>query len=79
MFCPNATLEQIACADCASVDELRKLTLLKEWWVDAFGDEALRVTAAERADKAARLAEERPPKRPRSRGRRSSKGAPIKG
>ena len=79
VFCPNATLEQIACADCASVDELHNLTLLKEWWVDAFGDEALRVTAAERADKAARPTEERPPKRPRSRGRRSSKGAPIKG
>ena len=79
VFCPNATLEQIACADCASVDELRKLSLLKEWWVDAFGDEALLVTATERADKMARSTGEPPGKRTRSRGRRSSKGAPLKG
>ncbi len=79
VFCPNATLEQIACADCASVDELRKLSLLKEWWVDTFGDEALQVTATERSDRAAPPVEERPRKRSRSSGRRSSKDAPVKG
>ncbi len=79
VFCPNATLEQIACADCTSLDELHRLTLLKDWWVDAFGDEALRVTETERADKTARSMGERPRKRPRSGEQHSSKGAPVKG
>ena len=78
MFCPNATLEQIACADCASVDELHGLSL-KDWWVDAFGDEALRATGTERADKTVRSTGEPPHKRQRSGERHSSKGAPVKG
>ena len=80
VFCPNATLEQIACANSACTGDLRELRLLKTWWVDAFGEEVLDITADERAEKGSRAAPgERPRRRARGGGRRSSKGAPAKG
>jgi len=79
VFCPNATLEQVACADCTSVEELRDLNLLKDWWVDEFGEEVLGVTQAiDHTEKGSQPAP-REPSRRRARGRRrSSKGAPAK-
>lgn len=77
VFCPNATLELIACASCTTSEELSEL-VQKEWWLDAFGEEVLAVSNAE--DRS-----ERPPRSERSRrrgrvgSRRRSKGAPAKG
>jgi ribonuclease D len=43
VFCPNASLEEIAGEMPASTDELARLPNLKSWWSQHFGDELLRV------------------------------------
>jgi len=43
VFCPNASLEEIAGALPKSVDELRALPALKPWWAEQFGAEVLAV------------------------------------
>jgi ribonuclease D len=43
VFCPNASLEEIAGEMPASSDELARLPALKTWWSQHFGDELLRV------------------------------------
>lgn len=80
VFCPNATLEQIACANCANVEELRELSLLKDWWIDSFGVEVLRIATADCAEQVRKPSPGEPlRKRPRGRRRRSAKGAQAKG
>jgi ribonuclease D len=43
VFCPNATLEEIAGAQPRTLDELRGLSPVKAWWADHFGAELLRL------------------------------------
>lgn len=43
VFCPNASLEEIAGALPKSVDELCALPALKPWWAEQFGNEVLGV------------------------------------
>ena len=43
VFCPNASLEEIAGEMPASPDELARLPALKSWWAQHFGEELLRV------------------------------------
>ncbi len=43
VFCPNASLEEVAGAQPQSLDELRALGPVKPWWADHFGEELLRV------------------------------------
>ncbi len=43
VFCPNASLEEMAGALPKSVDELRSLPALKPWWAEQFGAEVLAV------------------------------------
>ena len=79
VFCPNATLEEIACEARGSVDDLRGLPLLKDWWVDEFGAEILELTRTPDAPEEA--AERGGPKRRRLRGgrRRGSGGSSSPG
>ncbi len=67
VFCPNATLEEIACEARGSVEDLRGLPLLKDWWIDEFGTEILDIT---RTPDAPEGAAERGQKRRRPRGGR---------
>jgi ribonuclease D len=46
VFCPNASLEEIAAVLPRSDDEMRGLTAVKPWWVEQFGPEVLRVLSA---------------------------------
>ena len=59
VFCPNASLEEIAGALPRNLDELRGLTALKPWWADQFGAEVLGVLhdaeVRSPADEAARV------------------------
>jgi ribonuclease D len=41
VFCPNATLEEIAWAAPKNRDELQGLAQVKRWWVKSFGAEVL--------------------------------------
>ena len=66
-FCPNATLEEIACEARGSVEDLRGLLLLKNWRIDEFGAEILDIT---RTPDAQEGAAERHPQRRRPRGGR---------
>jgi ribonuclease D len=43
VFCPNASLEEIAAVLPRSTDEMRGLTALKPWWAEQFGPEVLRI------------------------------------
>ncbi|HTO71876.1 MAG TPA: HRDC domain-containing protein [Myxococcota bacterium] len=43
VFCPNASLEEIAAVQPGSLDELRALGPVKTWWAEHFGQELLRV------------------------------------
>jgi hypothetical protein len=43
VFCPNASLEEIAGALPRNLDELRALAALKPWWAEQFGAEVLAV------------------------------------
>ncbi len=45
VFCPNAVLEEMAWATPKTIDDLKALAPLKDWWVDEFGEEALGVSA----------------------------------
>jgi hypothetical protein len=41
VFCPNATLEEIAWSGPESREELQALAHVKRWWARAFGTEVL--------------------------------------
>ncbi len=73
VFCPNATLEEIAFERRESVDELSDLPPLKRWWIEEFGAEILDITrtpeAAPAAEPEAVTSESSAPRR-RPRGRR---------
>ncbi len=43
VFCPNASLEEVAATQPRSVDELRALSNVKPWWTEHFGAELLSV------------------------------------
>ncbi|HXX46971.1 MAG TPA: HRDC domain-containing protein [Myxococcota bacterium] len=43
VFCPNATLEEVAALQPRTFDELRALGPVKTWWAEHFGEELLRV------------------------------------
>jgi ribonuclease D len=43
VFCPNASLEEIAAEQPRAVGDLRELAALKPWWAEQFGAEVLRV------------------------------------
>jgi ribonuclease D len=45
VFCPNATLEEIAAAGPESLESMRVIPLVKGWWVDSFGREVLECLA----------------------------------
>ncbi len=56
VFCPNATLEEIAWANPDSVQALERLGSVKPWWATSFAEEvlsALELAAAPRSDGAA--------------------------
>jgi ribonuclease D len=88
VFCPNASLEEIAGALPSSRDDLRALPALKPWWVEQFGAEVLSVLndaevrspddgarAADPEDGTDAPADPEQPRRKRSRrGRRGSRG-----
>jgi len=46
VFCPNASLEEIAAVLPRSDEEMRGLSALKPWWAEHFGAEVLRVLHA---------------------------------
>ncbi len=95
VFCPNASLEELASVLPRSVEEMRGLTALKPWWAEHFGAEVLRILqnadtppVAETAPQAApteegvpeALAASEQPRRKRSRrGRRGSRGGRRRG
>ena len=95
VFCPNASLEELAAVLPRSSEEMRGLTAVKPWWVEQFGPEVLRVlhdaetrTPVEEAPKpsrpanvsAAEPADPVQPARKRSRrGRRGSRGGRRRG
>jgi ribonuclease D len=43
VFCPNASLEEVAALQPRSMDDLRALTVVKAWWTEHFGPELLAV------------------------------------
>ncbi len=43
VFCPNASLEELAAVLPRSADDMRGLTAVKPWWAEQFGPEVLRV------------------------------------
>ncbi len=43
VFCPNASLEELAAVLPRTPEEMRGLAAVKPWWVDQFGPEVLRV------------------------------------
>jgi ribonuclease D len=43
VFCPNASLEELAAALPRSPEEMRGLAAIKPWWIEQFGAEVLRV------------------------------------
>jgi ribonuclease D len=43
VFCPNASLEELAAVLPRSAEEMRGLAAIKPWWVDQFGPEVLLV------------------------------------
>lgn len=43
VFCPNASLEEVAATQPRSIDELRALGNVKAWWTENFGAELLNV------------------------------------
>ncbi len=64
VFCPNASLEEIAAALPRNAEELRSLGAVKPWWAEQFGGEVLRVlqdvetrTGSEEAPKPTRAAD----------------------
>jgi ribonuclease D len=95
VFCPNASLEEIAAALPRSADEMRGLSAVKPWWTEQFGSEVLRVlldaearAPGDDAPKPSRTAEapaagqedSAQPARKRSRrGRRGSRGGRRRG
>ena len=95
VFCPNASLEEIAAVFPRSADEMRELAAVKPWWTEQFGPEVLRVlqdaetqTPTDDAPKGARTsdaqaggpADPAQPARKRSRrGRRGSRGGRRRG
>ena len=95
VFCPNASLEEIAAVFPRSADEMRALAAVKPWWTEQFGPEVLRVlqdaetqTPTDDAPKGARTsdaqagspADPAQPARKRSRrGRRGSRGGRRRG
>jgi ribonuclease D len=64
VFCPNASLEEIAAELPRSVEEMRALSALKPWWAEQFGPEVLRILGepenASAADAAPRAAQAEP-------------------
>lgn len=90
VFCPNASLEEIAAVLPRSPEEMRGLTAVKPWWVEQFGSEILEVlgeaesgTLAEAAPKQARASDppaaepassEQPARKRSRRSRRGSRG-----
>jgi ribonuclease D len=80
VFCPNATLEEIAWANPKSREDIQALPLVKRWWAKAFGSEAVAALAEGSTTSGSEAIEskskpERPPKAPpspdASRGRRA--------
>ena len=59
VFCPNASLEEIAAAQPRSIEELRALGPVKSWWAEHFGGELLRLL--HEAEARAVTEEQRPP------------------
>ena len=47
MFCPNATLEEIAWANPKDAAALQELSLVKGWWGEQFGPEVVDTLVAE--------------------------------
>ncbi len=43
VFCPNASLEEIAAASLRAAEDMRGLAAVKPWWAEQFGTEVLRV------------------------------------
>ena len=78
VFCPNATLEEVALKPRDSVDDLSLLAPLKRWWIEEFGAEILDITRtpepAPAAEPAAVVAASSVPRR-RPRGRRRGSGS----
>ncbi|MFI5315301.1 MAG: ribonuclease D [Myxococcota bacterium] len=64
VFCPNASLEEIAGVQPRSLDELRALGPLKSWWSEHFGAELLRVLHD--AEARAPSDDGRPPQQPQA-------------
>ena len=62
VFCPNASLEEVAGAQPRNLEELRALSGVKSWWSGHFGEELLAILRA--AEARAPSEEPRPPAHP---------------
>jgi ribonuclease D len=95
VFCPNASLEEIAAVLPRTGAEMRGLAGVKPWWTEQFGPEVLRLmhdtetrTPGDEAAKPARVADvpepapatsEQPARKRSRRGRRGSRGGRRRG